>query len=182
MINLLPPAIKQEMRYSRYNAVIIRYVRLAVFVTLVLAGALLGGRYYLDQQVKQTNARIAEKQQQVEQYTKLEASAKKLSERVGSIQKLQKSQSRFSVLLSDLAQYMPQGAAISSITLTGDDKHPVRMTVKSMDYKTALGVRDGIIKSKRISAADIENIQGPDKPGDPYTTILTFGFNVGAAK
>lgn len=181
MINLLPPAIKQELMYSRYNAVIIRYLKLVVAIFLILAGALFGGRWYLNEQISATEASIKTKQDQIASYKELETKALKLNQRITSIQAIQKSQSKFSILLADLAQNMPQGTSISSISLTGDDKKPVRLTVKAVDYKTALGFRDSISKSKRISAADIDDIK-KDSESNLYTLTMTFAFSPGQAK
>lgn len=181
MINLLPPAIKEEIKYSKYNAIIIRYLKLVVFVCALLAGILLSGRWYLNQQITATEASIKGKEEQIAKYKELETKAQKLNQRINSIQAIQKSQSKFSVLLADLAQNMPQGTSISSISLTGDDKKPVRLTVKAVDYKTALGFRDSITKSKRIGAADIDDIK-KDPESSLYTLTMTFSFNPGQAK
>ncbi len=185
MINLLPPAIKEEVSYSQRNATLLMYVKIAVATTMVLAGALFGGRWYLDQQVKRTEESIANKQLQLDHRKDLESEAKSLNARLTSIKTIQKSQSKFSVLLADLAQYMPHGTAISSLTLTGDDKKPVRLVVDSTEYKTALSFRDSISKSARISAADIEDIKATNDAltnRTTYKVTMTFTFNPGKAK
>jgi Tfp pilus assembly protein PilN len=185
VINLLPPALKEEIAYSKRNRVLRSYLILTMSLVVVLAGALMGGRWYLNQQINATQLRIADKRRTTEtpQYKDLQANAKKINDRLTAIQTIQKTQSKFSVLLNDLAQNMPQGAGISSLTLTGDDKHPVRMVVSAIDYQTASSVRDSITKSKRISAADIESIQGPgDSTTKNYQVTLSFAFNPGAAR
>ncbi len=183
MINLLPPTIKQEIIYSKRNKVLLRYTYISVGVMLVLAGALVGARFALNQQISAADKRLADKQITIDSRKSLEADAKKLNARLTSIQTIQKNQAKFSVLLSDLAQYMPTGTAISSISLTGEDKKPVKLTVTAVDYKTALGFRDSIAKSKRISAADIEDIRGvPVGLKSTYTVTLSFLFNPGSAK
>jgi Tfp pilus assembly protein PilN len=183
MINLLPPNFKQEVRFSKRNAILRHYLILTFGVTIVLAGALLAARYYLNTQISAVNARLADKQIQIDSHKDLEAKAKKLNARLASIQTIQKGQAKFSVLLSDLAVDMPQGTAITSLSLTGDDKKPVKLTVQAVDYKTALGFRDSITKNKRISAADIEDIHGaPSGNRTVYTVTVSFLFNPGAAR
>lgn len=183
MINLLPPDVKTALRYSRYNAVVMHYLRLTVMVSLLLAGALLGGRYYLNQQIKTTGDQITATNQQMTKYHNLQTQATALNTRLAAIQTVQKSQAKFSVLLSDLAQYMPVGTEISAITLTGDDKQPVRLSVQATDYKTALGFRDSIARSHRISAADIESISSTAVGNATlYTVTVVFAFNPGEAK
>jgi Tfp pilus assembly protein PilN len=183
VINLLPPDIKEQIRYSRRNRLLRNYLIMSVSVTAVLAGALLGGRLYLNQQVSDAQSRIADKNLQIASYKKVEDDAKKINARLSAIQSIQKSQTKFSVLLDDLAQNLPQGSSISSLTLTGDEQKPVRMMVNAVDYGTATSVRDSITKSKRISAADIESIQGPDNQKTKYYQVtVSFAFNPGATR
>jgi Tfp pilus assembly protein PilN len=183
MINLLPPAIKTANRYARYNAVMVRYIALAVTVLVVLAGAQLGSRYYLNQRIKTTSDHITTTQQQIDTYHSVQTQAATLNTRLAAIQTIQKNQAQFSTLLSDLAKYMPVGTSISSITLTGDDKQPVRLSVNAADYKTALGFRDSIAHSPRISAADIETV-GAAATGTTtsFNVTVVFAFHPGAAK
>jgi Tfp pilus assembly protein PilN len=182
MINLLPPQIKQEMRYSRFNATLIGYVKIIATVCLLLAGALLGGRYYLNQKIEAANAHVKDAEKQITDYKPLRDKATQLSSRVNSIITVQKSQARFSELLNDLGEFMPQGTSISSITLTGDDTKPVRLVVAAVDYKTALSFRDNITRSKRISAADIEQISKQTSGKAAYVVTVTFIFNPGSAR
>ena len=183
MINLLPPAYKEAVHYSKLNASLRGYVVIIISVSIALAGALVGTRYVLNQQIDAANKRLADKQIEIDSRKSREAEAKKLGDRLISIQNIQKNQAKFSVLLADLANYMPSGTAISSIGLTGDDKKPVKLTVNAVDYKTALGFRDSIAKSKRISAADIEDIHGtPVGNKTSYTVTVSFLFSPGNAK
>ncbi|HEX7259495.1 MAG TPA: hypothetical protein VF272_01020 [Candidatus Saccharimonadia bacterium] len=180
MINLLPPEIKTQVAYSRYNRSLLRYLWLTLLLALILAGSLLAATYFLNQDIKRIDTDLAAKQHQIKAYESLQAKAKATGARLASIGTIQKNQAKFSILLADLAQYMPQGTAISSIILTGDDKQPVRLTVNAVDYKTALSFRDSIARSPRISAADIENIKR--QPTNDYAVVVVFAFKPGVAK
>lgn len=183
MINLLPPAVKTANRYARYNALMVRYISLTVTVLVVLAGAQLGSHYYLNQRIKATSDHITATQRQIDGYRSLQTQATTLNTRLAAIQTIQKNQAQFSTLLSDLAKYMPVGTSISSITLTGDDKQPVRLSVHANDYKTALGFRDSIARSPRISAADIETVSAATSGSTTsYNVTVVFAFNPGEAK
>ncbi len=179
MINLLPPELKTQITYSHYNRTLLRLIATALAVMLLLAGSLAGGYYYLHLQTTHAREELRDKQAQVENYKELQAKTKVINARLASIRAIQKDQAKFSVLLNDLAQYMPQGTAITSITLTGDDKQPIRLTVKAVDYKVALSFRDSIARSKRISAADIESVKATN-PG--YAVVVAFAFSPGDAK
>ena len=180
MINLLPPTIKEEMRYSRYNALLVHYLTLSVGIGIVAIATLIGGRYYLDGRVSATERQIADTQTTIDQQGQLQADAKKISSRIASIEAIQKNQAHFSQLLIDLSNSMPKGTVISSIGLTGDDKKPVKLTVFALDYNSAVAFRDSIVQSKRVSGADIQLIQA--NTDSKYTVEITFGFNKGEAR
>ncbi len=183
MINLLPPQLKEEIAYSRRNTVLRRYIILSLIVVVLLAGMLVAAGYYLNQQIAAAQQQINQKQQKVASYHQLEQQARTLTARLHAIHAIQGSQTKFSVLLADLAQVMPQGTAIDSITLTGNSSQPVQISVEAVNYQTALGFRDSLTQSKLISAADINSIAPSSSgSGSTYTVSVTLAFNPGALK
>lgn len=178
MINLLPPDFKEQVAYSKRNALLVRYVILVVIVAAALSGGLVAARYYLDAQITASDVRLAARQKEIQPYKGVEAQAKIVNGRLAAVQDIQKSQTHFSLLLSDLAKATPQGVQLTGISLTGDDKKPVRVQAKAVDYKTALSFRDSIVQSPRIGAADIESIT----QNGMYTISVAFAFNPGRAK
>lgn len=179
MINLLPPDINKQIKFGRRNAVLMRYLTLAVVVAVILAAEFIGGQIYVAQRIKAAEDEVANKNVSLAQYADVEKKVQAVNSRVTSIQAIQKSQSKFSLLLADLAAATPKGVAITSISLTGDDKKPVRVSATATDYATALSFRDSIAKSPRISAADIESISNSDKL---KTVTVSFTFSAGKAK
>lgn len=183
MINLLPPQVKAEITYSRRNTVMLRYLGMTIIVAIVAAGMFWYGHQLAKDLTGQADERTSSKELTIASFSKLEANAATLNARLTSISTIQKNQAKFSVLLADLAQYMPQGTSVSSITLTGEDNKPVRLTVGATDYKTALSFRDSITRSKRISAADIESINEQTTPGNgAFQVVVTFTFSPGGSR
>ena len=182
MINLLPPEIKSEIAYSKRNAVLRHYIILVALLAAVLSAGLFGAHTYLAQKMKDVDKSIAENQLKIASKKQLEAEAQNINSRLTSISNIQKSQAKFSVLLDDLARDMPRGTAISTISLTGDDTKPVKLTVTAVDYNTALGFRDSITSSPRISAADIESIKVKAPGSRAHVVTVTFTFNPGQAR
>lgn len=179
MINLLPPDIKSQIKFGRRNAALLRYLMLAAALAVVLAAEFALGQIYVNNQIKKAESELAAKNASIAKYRDLEAKAQTVNSRIISIQAIQGSQAKFSLLLDDLAAATPQGVAITSISLTGDDKKPVRVSATALDYKTALSFRDSIAKSPRISAADIESIQQTDRF---KTVTVAFAFHPGKAR
>jgi Tfp pilus assembly protein PilN len=175
MINLLPPAIKQEVSFSKRNAVILRYTIMAAAIVIITVAALFAGQLYVAQKIKDTQAQLDQKDLEVAKYHKLETDAKAVNNRLTSIQNLQKNQAKFSQLLSDIAAATPVGVAIQSISLTGDDKRPVNISAHATSYKTAVSFRDALVKSPRISAADIVQVSSD-------SVTLSIAFKAGQSK
>lgn len=186
MINLLPPAIKTDLRYSRYNAMMVRYVIAGIVLTLLLGATFVGARIYLANELKTINGEVAESNLKIAGFSTVQKQAAEVNSRAKSIQTIQLTQARFSLLLSDLAQATPQGVTINQIILTGDDKKPVRVSATAKNYESAVAFREGISHSPRISAADIESIQDADSNSagnnSEKTVTVTFAFNPGKAR
>ncbi|HSX41466.1 MAG TPA: PilN domain-containing protein [Candidatus Saccharimonadales bacterium] len=179
MINLLPPEAKKQIRFGRRNGILVRYLIIAAAVVVTLTVEFVGAQLYLNQQIKTAQDEAASKNLALSKYKGLEKDVQAVNSRVTSVEKIQSTQAKFSLLLSDLAEATPKGVAITSISLTGDDKKPVRVTATAADYATALSFRDSIAKSPRISAADIESIQQTDKL---KSVTVAFAFNPGKAR
>lgn len=183
MINLLPPDIKEQISYSRRSLILRNYILLAIAVGMLLSGTLWAGQYYLKNQIAAADTYLGDKQVQSNRFGKARKKTEALNARLTAIQAIQKKQAKFSVLLGDLAQSMPPGTAISSISLTGDDTKPVRLAVRASSYQAALAFRDSIVSSKRISAADIQDIKAvQNKNVTTYNVTVTCAFNPGAAR
>ncbi len=180
MINLLPPTLKEELQYAKYNRVAVRYLQLLVVVAMVLGAVFGASLYFLTQQANKLAADVNSKQQTIASYAPAVAKAKAAADRLNAIKAIQASQTRFSTLLSDLAKVLPNGVAIDSITLTGDDTKPVRISVTGSTYDMMLAFRDALAQSPRISGVDLENIT-QSGPGI-FTASVVIGFKPGEAK
>ncbi len=181
MINLMPPDIKEQMRYAKLNRVAIHYVWGLVIVLIVLGGVFGGAFYLLNQQTQAANANAAGDHQQI---AKLDETvlpeAKAASERLNAIKYVQGTQTRFSAVIADIAKVVPAGVSIDSMTLTGDDKTPVTIAVTADSYNDALAFRDALTTSPRIANADLETITSTS--GSGYTANVVVAFKPGEAQ
>lgn len=179
MINLLPPVLKEQMRYARLNRLALRYVRVVVAV-LVTLGAVFGASiYFLNQQAAAIAQDVSDKQQAITKYGPDVKMAKDAADRLNAIKVIQNSQTRFSLLLTDLAKVLPKGVSIDSITLTGDDKKPVRIGITANSYDSVLAFREAVVASPRISGVDLENV---NQSGSSFQSSVVIGFKPGQAR
>ena len=181
MINLMPPDLKEQIRFAKLNRVVLHYMWVVVAVVLVLAG-IFGGAYYLI--VAQTNAiasDVATKQGEItSQRSALLPKAQDASERLSAIKFVQDTQTKFSLLISDLVKVLPQGVKLENLSLTGNDKAPVTVTVTADTYDEILALRNALVTSPRISAADIVSINGAGT--NHWEGSLVLSFKPGQAK
>ncbi len=181
MINLLPSDLKEHIRYAKFNKLAIQYVRVAVVVVVVL-GLIFGWSIYqLSQDTKRVAADVAEKQAVIAALNKtFTPKAKDASDRLDAIKYVLATQTRFSGVVADIAKVVPQGVSINSMTLTGDDKTAVRISVSASSYSGALAFRNALITSPRIAGADLETITSSN--GVNYDTSVVVAFKPGMAK
>jgi Tfp pilus assembly protein PilN len=182
VINLMPPDMKEQIRYAKMNRLVLKYVWVTIVVVGVLGG-IFGGAYYLIQQ--QTNAvaaDVASKEQDINaQSSALLPKAQDASQRLNAIKYVQDTQTRFSLLIADLVKVIPQGVKLDGISLTGNDQAPVTLQVSAEKYDDILALRNSLVVSPRISAADIVNITSPGS-GAPWGGTLAIGFKPGQSK
>ncbi len=179
MINLLSPAAKDQTRYAKLNRLALRYLRLLVVILVVLAGIFGTSIFFLNQQAATLAQDVTSKQQAIAAYAPEVKQAKDAADRLSAIKFIQSAQTRFSLLLDDLAKVLPKGVSIDSITLTGDDKKPVKVTVTGNSYESVLGFREAVAGSARISGVDLENV---NQSGNTFTSSVVIGFKPGQAK
>ena len=179
MINLLPPTTKEQIRYAKLNRVIVGYLWLTVLVILVLGG-LFGGAYYLiSQQYASISNDVATKESQLSSEKRsVLPQAQDASQRLTAIAYVQDTQTHFSQVIADLADLFPVGVHLQGITLNGNDKAPVNITVTSDSYDNVLALRNSLATSPRLSGVDIVNI---GSSGGIWTGTLVIAFKPGEA-
>lgn len=179
MINLLPPLVKEQMRFARMNASATKMVRLIIILLILVFGAFAGTFWLLDQKIASANRRLSDQQKQIDSYKSTEEQVRLVNERLSSIKNIQSLQPKFSALLVDLAAVTPKGVTLNGITLTGNDKKPVRLVVTANSTNAAVSYRETLLTSQRIQAADIENIAVAN---NTVTATIAISFKPGKAK
>ena len=155
------------------------YLRLTLILVVTLAGVFVSSLYVIDHLTAATEQSTTAKQDTIKSYASDLALAQDAAKRLLAIKQVQSSQTRFSVLLDELAKVTPKGTSIDSITLTGDDNKPVRISVTSGSYDAVLNFRDDLAKSSLVSGVDLENIGNADTI---FHASMVIGFKIGQLK
>lgn len=179
MINLLSPQHKTEIYYAKLNRVALRYLRLLVLIVVVL-GLIFGFTiFYLSSQTTKVSRDVATTQQQIAALAPFQKQAQDVSTRLAAIKYIQGTQTRFSLLLDDIAKVLPTNVSLNGITLTGDDTKPVAVAVTGTTYDSILAFRNAMATSSRISGVDLNDIS---QGNGGYTANVVIGFKPGEAK
>lgn len=175
MINLLPPHVKEQVSYSQHNRTINYYIWLMIILIVVIGVSFAGVWLYLNSQVAAVDAKLSEKQEQINSYKDLETKAKDLADRLKAIDKAQADRNKFSGLLSEIANLTPKNVYIFSINVGQDTTQPIKILAYGTDYTSAVSLRNSLATSKRFSNVDISDV---NQGNDPYTSQPSYKINL----
>lgn len=176
MINLLPPAYKQEIVFAKRNAVALRYLQMTLAAAGLVGLIMIIASIKLSADTKRAESVLAPKDATIRALSQIEKPARELSKKLNQIKNLRSGQSHFSTLLGDLAKVTPKGIIISSLDLTGDQAKPLRITAVADSYESAVALREALVTSPRVAEADIEAIvpQGGTSKNLNVNVVLSF--------
>jgi Tfp pilus assembly protein PilN len=181
MINLLPPDIKEQIKYAKLNRLALQYLRVTVAVVVVLGVIFAGAFYFIGQQTATITSDVTSEGQTIAALNgSFVPEAQSASDRLTAIAYVQSTQTHFSSVIADLAKVLPQGVSIDSITLTGNDLTPVDLAMTAQTYDEALAVRNALATSPRIANADLESISS--NTTNEYQVTVVVAFKPGEAK
>jgi Tfp pilus assembly protein PilN len=181
MINLLPPDLKEQIKFAKMNRMALRYLRVVIAVVAVLGAIFAGSLYLVNQQTSGVATNVADSQQTIDSLnSSVIPKAQDASNRLAAIQYVQSTQTHFSKVISDLASVLPEGVTIDSLTLDGNTKLPVTMSLTANTYDEALAVRNDLATSSRIAYVDLESIAGQTASGiTTYNVTVVIAFKSG---
>ncbi len=179
MINLLPPDIKVQLKYAKYNRLVLSYLKLAVGVVVLLGTIFAGTLYYVAQETNRVAKGVESRQAELNSNLAFQKQAQEISDRLQAIKTLDSSQTRFSLVLDDISKYLPQSVSLEGITLTGDDKKPLAIAIFGSTYDSILAFRNAVLLSPRISGADLVSIANN---GTGFQGNVVIAFKPGQAK
>lgn len=178
MINLLPPQVKTQLKYSKLNRRLIHYVWI-LLITIGLVLAMFAVTYLLiRREIGITREKLMAQQQSIKVYGDIEKEAKGLADRLKAISDVQKNQNHFSEVMSEIATLTPSDVSILNLQIDSE-KNTANLTAESSNYASAAGLRNLLAKSPRFANVDIDELK---KPADLYEIKLTIGLKSGSTK
>lgn len=184
MINLLPPAIKQQRQYSKYNRILLHAIIGTIIVASLTAGAFYASWLILKNDEDRLVENIAQESSKTNEYGKIESQAKALAERLATIEQIQSARTRYPALLQALAEATPPNAYVTSFALDPSGK-VMRLTAYTETDQAAASFKNALESSPRFNSAAL---QGIEPAADPYSgaatnrITLVVGLEDGALK
>ena len=164
MINLLPPAEKQEITFARYNTQLTRWI-IGAFVGLIgVVIVVFGGQMYLRQSTNAYESAIATSKQNLTQQKQTEtlSRVKGIQDSLTLVVKVLSREVLFSKLLQQVGLIMPSGTVLEGLSLTTESETETAfdLTASAVDYQSASQIQVNLEDpaNKLFEKADLINI------------------------
>jgi Tfp pilus assembly protein PilN len=184
-VNLLPPDIKAEIDQTKRNKRIMSafWKVLVLFIAyLVIAG---GFYYYFSLKEKDVSQNLAAKEEEIKKYGTLEEEAKKISERLGIIKKIEDNSYSWSGIIDEIMKVVPSGVSLKSVKIDSSSKSRNQISGEATSKTLVASLRDSLDKSDKFAYVDIETsttVQDPAKGKEFENFTISFSLEKGALK
>lgn len=185
MINLLPEKAKQEIRSSRVNTAIARYVIVlilaAAFLTVLcfMTHLLIVNKQKLDNQVMEQN------KSSVNSSYLLTDQAKNIQSSLTTAQKIMNSQVSYSKILTELGNVLPNGVVIESLQVTNAKLgSPIALKLLASSRDLTNQIKDSFKRSTLFTGYTMQSVEAENSQNIKYPVAInaTVIINRGAAK
>lgn len=183
MINLLPPEIKENIRFGRLNVRVVRFLMLIGATGVGLVAILLFGLVLASREETLLKNLAQDKQTNLSQYDAQLAEARQLADRIDIIAALLSRETSFSQLLPAIGSVVPTGTTISGLELDATDGNNLTINGESTQQSGPSIFRENLAKTSDLfSRADIVSISlvENDSGIDVYNFQIDVQFAAGA--
>lgn len=158
MINLLPPELKESVRYGRLNVIMLKYALVALSVSALVFILMMVGGTLISQSQGEIKASIEADRARVNELRTAYAEAQKIAGVVDTIDSVLDREVQFSELLQEIGSIMPSGAALTNLSISEDRSEPINLLAAAQSEETIAVLRENLADSKLFEAADVISI------------------------
>lgn len=184
MINLLPPDVKQNVAYARYNTKLVRWATAFVAAIVGISVVVVIGLAYMRQSVSSYTAQIAktEEQLKVQKLDETQAKVEEISTSLKLVLQVLGQEVLFSKLIKQVGATIPANATLTDLKI-GKTDGAIDITAAASDYNTATQVQVNLQDpaNKIFDKADIVNITcsatSTSNPKYPCTVAIRAQFS-----
>lgn len=181
MINLLPPQLQADIRFAKLNVRLSRILVLLLIAGIGLAAVTLVIRSAATNRLRATEQQLAQRTSNIGEFDDVRSQVQVLEAKLNLVSQLLTDKTQYSQLLADLGAIIPPGARITLVSLTGDEKEPLEITMITASFSQAAQVRAALEASPRFTFVDIQSLSRNEETG-AITAQYTATFAPGAAR
>lgn len=175
MINLMPPKLKESVKYGSYNVNIIQYIILVIVAGIALAAVIDFGVRIVKTDESKLNSSIAAKQQQLKNYSGDIEAAKALSDKIDTVDVLLDNEVKFSELIQNIGGLFPPGASITNLYLTNDLSENIILEARTTTKTVATELQQNLLNSDLFDGADIQSL-GLIEGTNNYKVVIIVSY------
>ncbi len=177
MINLLPPAIKKDHKFGRYNRILLGYA-VAFFITAILVALIMvGSLRFVAADKQEIQKTISENEELILLLEKETSNLNKVAKRLDTTYKLFQDSISFSELIPSIGSALPEGVILQSLSLTGGSTDPLSLELSAKDQNLAPVVIRNLAESDVFEAADVLTIVPAGSENEySYSFSVTASF------
>jgi Tfp pilus assembly protein PilN len=182
-INLLPPDVKLGLEQKRKNLVVLKILYRAIWVFIFVAVVVAGTWYYLENSARNVDEELSRGNESLAAFGNLETQAKKVSEKITAIKKIESGLNHWPGVVSEIQKVMPSGTYLSRMSLDSKQKARATMAGYATDKQSIAALRDALESSEYFEFVDIESASTESNPKtgvDIETFTLSFSIEKGA--
>lgn len=160
MINLLPPQASKQLRASRHNTILLRYL-IGMCIVLVLTIIVYAVTYMLMKRTElQSVSASADNKQKIAAFKDTETKAKDYTNDLKIAKSIFDGELSYTTALHKIARALPAGAVIETLDLNPTTVgQPITLSVSAKDQATALSVKATLEKENVASNITIASLQ-----------------------
>lgn len=184
MINLLPPEVKRQQTFARYNVQLLRYMLLVFLVAGVMSLFVLGANFYAQQRLNTLQDQLLSKEDRISGLKDTQERADSINDQLTLVDTLLDQQSYYSNFINELASSTPRWAQIVQMNLSREaqaDSSSDAQTRVDIDFEFASlnqvsELQRELLAMERVEYVDIQNANAGGDGSLPRAT-LALGLN-----
>ncbi len=177
MINLLPAEQKKAVQYARHNVSLFQYCVLVIVSSITLSAMLFFGITIMSNDQSEIETIIATDQVKLQELEIINSEAKALASTIDTISNVLVREVRFSEVISEIGSILPDGANLTSLSLSEDLNGPLAMEVIA-DTPDLVGVlQENLVLSELFEGADILSVTSVTGAEGGAATSYTGSLN-----
>ena len=177
MINLLPTQLREERLYGRRNRALLVFIASFAVAILLVVSVIAFSVVSLDDEKTQVQSNIDTNNVQITQLQAETSDVSALSARLETTYELFSTSIKFSELIPQIGELLPEGTTINGLTLTGGVTDPLALDVNLRNPDLAPVLLQNLTSSDLFEAADIETLSPSNSiPGYTFNSKISLSF------